>query len=70
MSFPNVYAHRKVADTAKRGCDICYRATSSVLLSEGSDAKVKPARSPPHQTPERSLLTSPPRTSSSSVPLI
>lgn len=42
MSFPNVYAHRKVADTAKRGCDVCFRPTSSVLLSGSGDAKVKP----------------------------
>ncbi|KAL2110785.1 hypothetical protein VUR80DRAFT_714 [Thermomyces stellatus] len=39
MSFPNVYAHRKVAETAKRGCDVCFRPTSSVLLSEGTDTK-------------------------------
>lgn len=44
MSFPNVYAHRKVADTAKRGCDVCFRPTSSVLLSEGAGAKVTPPR--------------------------
>lgn len=42
MSFPNVYAHRKVADTAKRGCDVCFRPTSSVLLSGSGDAKVNP----------------------------
>ncbi|PKS13046.1 hypothetical protein jhhlp_000387 [Lomentospora prolificans] len=39
MQFPNVYAHRKVAETASKGCDICYRPTTSVLLAEGPDGK-------------------------------
>ncbi|KAF9878240.1 hypothetical protein CkaCkLH20_04278 [Colletotrichum karsti] len=34
MSFPNVYTHRKVAESAAKGCDVCYRATSSVLVAE------------------------------------
>lgn len=46
MSFPNVYAHRKVAETAMRGCDVCFRPTSSVLLSQGADAKVPDAPYP------------------------
>ncbi|GKT50796.1 UPF0590 protein [Colletotrichum spaethianum] len=33
MSFPNIYTHRKVAETAAKGCDVCYRATSSVLVA-------------------------------------
>ncbi|OHW98913.1 hypothetical protein CSPAE12_02302 [Colletotrichum incanum] len=33
MSFANIYTHRKVADTAAKGCDVCYRATSSVLVA-------------------------------------
>ncbi|WYZ43365.1 hypothetical protein EsH8_VI_001064 [Colletotrichum jinshuiense] len=33
MSFTNVYTHRKVAATAAKGCDVCYRATSSVLVA-------------------------------------
>jgi len=40
MAFPNVYTHRKVADAASKGCDVCYRPTTSVLLSEGADTKV------------------------------
>ncbi|SPO05259.1 uncharacterized protein DNG_07946 [Cephalotrichum gorgonifer] len=39
MPFENVYAHRKVADTAQKGCDICYRPTTSVLISDGPDGK-------------------------------
>ncbi|KAL0934551.1 uncharacterized protein CTRU02_211350 [Colletotrichum truncatum] len=34
MSFANVYTHRKVAENAAKGCDVCYRATSSVLVAE------------------------------------
>ncbi|KAK1997197.1 DUF1742-domain-containing protein [Colletotrichum falcatum] len=38
MSFANIYTHRKVAETAAKGCDVCYRATSSVLVaSENKD---------------------------------
>ncbi|TDZ40440.1 UPF0589 protein [Colletotrichum spinosum] len=33
MSFENVYTHRKVAEAAAKGCDVCYRATSSVLVA-------------------------------------
>ncbi|KAK1526796.1 hypothetical protein CPAR01_13324 [Colletotrichum paranaense] len=33
MSFSNIYTHRKVAETAAKGCDVCYRATSSVLVA-------------------------------------
>ncbi|OLN86583.1 UPF0589 protein C32H8.01c [Colletotrichum chlorophyti] len=33
MSFANVYTHRKVAENAAKGCDVCYRATSSVLVA-------------------------------------
>lgn len=31
--FPNVYTHRKVADTASKGCNICYKPTTSVLIT-------------------------------------
>ncbi|KAH0429443.1 hypothetical protein CcaCcLH18_08457 [Colletotrichum camelliae] len=34
MSFANVYTHRKVAENAAKGCDVCYRATSSVLVAD------------------------------------
>ncbi|KAL2752402.1 hypothetical protein ACRALDRAFT_2060974 [Sodiomyces alcalophilus JCM 7366] len=38
MSFANVYTHRKVAETNAKGCEICYRPTSSVLVApEGKD---------------------------------
>ncbi|KAF6809394.1 UPF0589 protein C32H8.01c [Colletotrichum musicola] len=33
MSFANVYTHRKVAENAAKGCDVCHRATSSVLVA-------------------------------------
>lgn len=33
MSFPNVYTHRKVADTAAKGCEICFKASTSVLVA-------------------------------------
>ncbi|KKA29677.1 hypothetical protein TD95_001345 [Thielaviopsis punctulata] len=39
MSFPNIYVSRRVADTASKGCDICYKATTTVLFSEGPDGK-------------------------------
>jgi hypothetical protein len=32
-SFPNVYTHRKVADTASKPCEICYKPSSSVLVA-------------------------------------
>lgn len=30
--FPNVYTHRKVADTSSKPCDICYKTSTSVLV--------------------------------------
>ncbi|KAK4445936.1 VPS4-associated protein 1 [Podospora aff. communis PSN243] len=33
MSFPNIYTHRKVADTSAKPCDICFKSTSSVLIT-------------------------------------
>ncbi|RYP62442.1 hypothetical protein DL771_009732 [Monosporascus sp. 5C6A] len=33
MSFPNVWHHRKVAETAVKACEICYRPSSSVLIT-------------------------------------
>ena len=32
-SFPNVYTHRKVADTASKSCEICYKPSTSVLVT-------------------------------------
>ncbi|KAI1005267.1 hypothetical protein K3495_g2955 [Podosphaera aphanis] len=31
--FPNVYTHKKVAATASKACDICYKPTTSVLVT-------------------------------------
>ena len=39
MSFPNVYAHRKVADTSAKSCDICFKPSTSVLITP--DSKVR-----------------------------
>lgn len=36
--FPNLYTHRKVAEASSRTCDICYKQTTSVLITE--DKKV------------------------------
>ncbi|KAI1506357.1 DUF1742-domain-containing protein [Biscogniauxia marginata] len=33
MSFPNVWNHRKVADTSARGCEICFKPSTSVLVT-------------------------------------
>ncbi|KAG7284615.1 hypothetical protein NEMBOFW57_009220 [Staphylotrichum longicolle] len=33
MAFPNVYTHRKVADTKAKSCDICYKLSTSVLIT-------------------------------------
>jgi len=32
-SFPNIYTHRKVADTASKSCEICYKPSTSVLVT-------------------------------------
>lgn len=32
-SFANIYTHRKVADTASKACEICYRPSTSVLVA-------------------------------------
>ncbi|TAQ85088.1 hypothetical protein B7494_g6586 [Chlorociboria aeruginascens] len=31
--FPNIYHHRKVADTASKACDVCFKPSSSVLVT-------------------------------------
>ncbi|CAK7272916.1 hypothetical protein SEPCBS119000_005376 [Sporothrix epigloea] len=33
MSFANVYTHRKVAEASAKGCDVCYKPTTSVLIT-------------------------------------
>lgn len=44
--FPNLYTLRKVAESAAKGCDVCYKPSSSVLITP--DKKVYPghAQSP------------------------
>ncbi|KFA64622.1 hypothetical protein S40285_03937 [Stachybotrys chlorohalonatus IBT 40285] len=32
-AFPNEYTHRKVAEASAKACDICYKSTSSVLIT-------------------------------------
>ncbi|KPA40486.1 hypothetical protein FLAG1_06651 [Fusarium langsethiae] len=46
-TFPNLYTHRKVADSAAKACDICYKSSTSVLITP--DKKNKEESSP---TPE------------------
>lgn len=31
--FPNVYTHRKVAEASAKACDICYKSSTSVLIT-------------------------------------
>lgn len=31
--FPNLYTHRKVADASSKSCDVCYKLTTSVLIT-------------------------------------
>ncbi|KAF4122037.1 Pfam:DUF1742 [Geosmithia morbida] len=31
--FPNVYTHRKVAESSAKACDVCYKPSSSVLIT-------------------------------------
>ncbi|KAI6763939.1 hypothetical protein HG530_007728 [Fusarium avenaceum] len=46
-TFANLYTHRKVAETAAKACDICYKSSTSVLITP--DKKEKEDDSP---TPE------------------
>ncbi|RDL37794.1 Uncharacterized protein BP5553_05227 [Venustampulla echinocandica] len=32
-SFPNIYSHRRVADAATKPCEICYKPSTSVLVT-------------------------------------
>lgn len=32
-NFPNIYTHRKVAETAAKACEICYKLSASVLVT-------------------------------------
>jgi hypothetical protein len=31
--FPNIYTHRKVAESAAKACDTCYKPSTSVLIT-------------------------------------
>ncbi|KAI0602401.1 VPS4-associated protein 1 [Biscogniauxia sp. FL1348] len=33
LVFPNIWHHRKVADTSAKGCEICYKPSTSVLVT-------------------------------------
>ncbi|KAI1411187.1 DUF1742-domain-containing protein [Hypoxylon sp. FL1857] len=33
MSFPNIWLHRKVAETSAKACEVCYKPSSSVLIT-------------------------------------
>lgn len=33
MSFPNIWHHRKVADTSAKACEVCFKPSSSVLVT-------------------------------------
>ncbi|TGJ87251.1 hypothetical protein E0Z10_g1560 [Xylaria hypoxylon] len=33
MSIPNIWHHRKVADTSAKGCEICFKPSTSVLIT-------------------------------------
>ncbi|KAL5606901.1 hypothetical protein BROUX41_003278 [Berkeleyomyces rouxiae] len=39
MSFVNKYTARRVADASSKGCDICYKATTTVLFSDSPEGK-------------------------------
>ncbi|KAI6763381.1 hypothetical protein HG531_013278 [Fusarium graminearum] len=49
-TFPNLYTHRKVADSAAKACDVCYKSSTSVLITP--DKKDKEQSSPaPEEEP-------------------
>lgn len=33
MAFPNIYMHRKVGDSSAKGCEICFKSSTSVLIT-------------------------------------
>lgn len=37
--FANLYMHRKVAEAAAKACDVCYKPSTSVLIT--ADKKVE-----------------------------
>jgi hypothetical protein len=42
--FANLYTHRKVAEAAAKACDVCYKPSTSVLIT--ADKKVAQRRFP------------------------
>ncbi|KAG6354430.1 hypothetical protein INS49_004447 [Diaporthe citri] len=42
-SFPNVYTHRKVAEAASKRCEICFKPSTSVLVTPDKQLPVPPA---------------------------
>ncbi|KAK2934852.1 VPS4-associated protein 1 [Fusarium oxysporum f. sp. vasinfectum] len=50
-TFPNIYTLRKVAETAAKACDICYKSSTSVLITP--DQKDKEDKSPPPEEEPR-----------------
>ncbi|KAI1086994.1 DUF1742-domain-containing protein [Rostrohypoxylon terebratum] len=36
MSFPNIWNHRKVADTSAKACEVCFKPSTSVLVTPES----------------------------------
>lgn len=39
-SFPNVYTHRKVAETASKRCEICFKPSTSVLVTPDKQVRL------------------------------
>ncbi|KAI1305453.1 DUF1742-domain-containing protein [Xylaria venustula] len=40
MSIPNIWHHRKVADTSAKGCEICYKPSTSVLITPDKQVRL------------------------------
>lgn len=47
MAFSNVYTHRKVAETKAKSCDICYKLSTSVLITPDNKVRFSSARPVP-----------------------
>lgn len=47
MSLPNIWYLRRVADTATRACYICYKPSSSVLITPDNKVCMSMAWTPP-----------------------
>lgn len=43
-AFPNVYTHRKVAETSSKACDVCYKPSTSVLITTDKKVRLNPER--------------------------